>query len=96
MTKFEELMDIITRKKNKVKGNVDQQDNDDDSMEVAGSEGTKQPLISCGDDDIDGSIIDDLYRKPRHKPLMGEFCAKVGSGLLNGNIRIQNKEEKGH
>ena len=74
MTKFEELMDIIARKKNRNKGKVAQED--DDSLEVAGSEGTKQPLISCGDEDIDGSIIDDLYRKPRHRPLMGEFAQK--------------------
>jgi hypothetical protein len=73
MTKFEELMDIISREKNK-----DQKNNsaEIDSLEVAGSESSKTPLLSCGDDDIDGSIIDDLYRKPRHKPLMGEFAEK--------------------
>jgi hypothetical protein len=75
MTKSEELMDIIVRNKNKGKNSELDKDGDD-SLEVAGSEGTKQPLISCGDKEMDGSIIHDLYRKPRHKPLMGEFAEK--------------------
>lgn len=64
MTKFEELIDIISRKKNKDKNskleNVDKQE---ELLEVAGSEGSKTPFISCGDDEIDGSIIEELYKK---------------------------------
>jgi hypothetical protein len=74
MTKFEELQDIIARKRNQTYNS--EVDNNDLELEVAGSESSKMPLLSCGDDDIDGSIIDDLYRKPRHKPLMGEFAEK--------------------
>jgi hypothetical protein len=74
MTKFEELTDIISRKKNKDKTSTDV--NNKEELEVAGSESSKTPLLSCGDNDIDGSIIDDLYRKSRHKPLMGEFAEK--------------------
>ena len=72
MTKFEELTDIIARKKNKNE-NKTELDNDD-NLEVAGSESSKTPLLSCGDDDIDGSIIDELYKKAKHKPLEGQFA----------------------
>lgn len=69
MTKFEELMDIISNKKNK--GKLEQENNDNNQLEVAGSESTKSPLISFGDDETDMSLTDQLYRS-RHKPLMGE------------------------
>jgi hypothetical protein len=65
MTKFEELIDIIARKKNK---NSKLDFDKEEELEVAGSESSKTSLLSCGDDDIDGSIIEDLYRKGRHKP----------------------------
>jgi hypothetical protein len=74
MTKFEELSEAITRKRNQTYNF--EVDYNDLELEVAGSESSKTPLLSCGDDDIDGSIIDDLFRKPRHKPLMGEFAEK--------------------
>lgn len=75
MTKFEELQEIIARKKNKGKNEnkneLDSHDNLD--LEVVGSESSKAPLITPADDDQDGSIIDELY-KPRHKPLSGYFA----------------------
>jgi hypothetical protein len=73
MTKFEELQEIIARKKNKDKNSavVDKEE----ELAVAGSESTKKPLISCGDEDMDGSIIDDLYRKGRHRPNDGPGAA---------------------
>lgn len=73
MTKFEELMDVISRKKNKAKGKVELE-HEDDSLEVTGSESSKTPLLSCGDDDMDMDLIDQLYRKPKHKPLEGQFA----------------------
>jgi hypothetical protein len=77
MTKFEELSEAIS-KRNKNKKNTsystDADKEEEEELEVAGSESSKRPLLSCGDDDIDGSISDDLYRKPRYKPLMGEFA----------------------
>ena len=61
MTKFEELQNIITRNKNKNNGKNSELVNDNvDSLEVAGSESSKTPLLSCGDEEIDGSIVDDL------------------------------------
>jgi len=69
MTKFEGLTDIIARKKNKNE-NKTELDNDD-NLEVAGSESSKTPLLSCGHDDMDMALVDQLYRKPKHKPLEG-------------------------
>ena len=48
MTKFEELTNIIARNKNKGKGKAKDKNelDSDNELEVAGSEGTKQPLIS--------------------------------------------------
>lgn len=74
MTEFEELRDIISRKKNK-NSNLDNVYVKED-LEVAGSETSKTPLLSCGDEEIDGSIVDDLYRKSKHKPLEGQFAQK--------------------
>ena len=62
MTKFEELMDIINRKKGISKTPLSDS-NDSHELEVAGSEGSKSPLLECGDDEIDGSIIEELYKK---------------------------------
>lgn len=77
MTKFEELQEIITRNKNKGKGKgkIEQQDNDDNELEVAGSEGTKQPLISCGDDETDPDLLDQLHRSFKTKPNNGSNSA---------------------
>ncbi|MGI0032131.1 MAG: hypothetical protein ACRD97_02540 [Nitrososphaeraceae archaeon] len=57
MTKFEELMNIIAGNKRKQNNNRNELDNYDNQLEVAGSESSKTSLLSCGDDDIDGSII---------------------------------------
>jgi hypothetical protein len=72
MTKFEELQDIIARKRNQTYNS--EVDNNDLELEVAGSESSKTPLLSCGDDDMDMDLIDQLYRKPKHKPLEGQFA----------------------
>ena len=78
MTKFEELIDIITRNKNKNKGKNEslkqEEDQQEDEIEVAGSEPTKRPIISFGDDQTDMDLIDQLYFKPKHKPLEGQFA----------------------
>lgn len=74
MTKFEELSELIARRNKNQNSELDV-DNVEE-LEVAGSETSKSPLLSCGDDEIDGSIIDDLYRKAKYKPLMGEFAEK--------------------
>jgi hypothetical protein len=73
MTKFEELSEAIARKKNNSK-----KGNEDDSLEVevAGTETTKKPLVSFADDETDMDLIDQLYFKPKHKPLTGEFSEK--------------------
>lgn len=77
MTKFEELVDIITRNKNKNKNDKTKSSNskdEDQEIEVAGSESTKKPIISFGDDQTDMDLIDQLYFKGKHKPLEGQFA----------------------
>jgi hypothetical protein len=79
MTKFEELMDITKRKtrsqnKNESIGN----EPDQEELEVAGSESSKTPLLLCGDEDIDGSIVDDLYRKGQAQTTGRAICRKLG------------------
>jgi hypothetical protein len=74
MTKFEELQEIISGKKNKDRNSPDVDNKEE--LEVAGSESSKTPLLSCGDDETDMDLIDQLYFKPKHKPLMGEFAEK--------------------
>jgi hypothetical protein len=78
MTKFEELVDIISRKKNNDKKNIEKNSiisDDDLELEVAGSESSKMPLLSCGDNDMDMDLIDQLYRKPKHRPNDGSGAA---------------------
>jgi hypothetical protein len=50
-------MNIIAGNKRKQNNSRNELDNYDNQLEVAGSESSKMPLLSCGDDDIDGSII---------------------------------------
>lgn len=75
MTKFEELTDIITRNKNK--GNnkaqlAEEEFDDDQEIEVAGSEKSKAPLVSFATDETDMDLTDQLYHSAKHKPTMGE------------------------
>jgi hypothetical protein len=73
-------MDIIARKKNNsLKGGTNaalNSDNENDELEVSGTETTKKPLVTFGDEETDMDLINQLYFKPRHKPLMGEFAQK--------------------
>jgi len=81
MTKFEELVDIINHKRSSENKNISVGNElDQNELEVAGSESSKTPLLSCGDDEIDGSIIDVLYRKAKHKPNEGFGSAPWDSG----------------
>lgn len=79
MTKFEELMDIISRKKNK--GKLEKENNDDNHLEVAGTESTttKGPLVATANDELDPDIIDMLYTKPRNVPNRGENASSWDS-----------------
>ena len=77
MTKFDELMDIISRKKN-----TDSQISDDrtkEKLEVAGSESSKTPLISCGDDQTDPGLLDQLHRSIKTKPNDGSGASSWDS-----------------
>ena len=77
MTKFEELMDIISRKKN-----TDSQISDDrtkEELEVAGSESSKTPLISCGDDQTDPDLLGQLHRSIKTKPNDGSGASSWDS-----------------
>lgn len=71
MTKFDELVDIITRNKNKNKKNKDDvsdRAHQDQELEVAGSEGSKNPIITFGDSETDPDLLDQLHRSPKLKP----------------------------
>jgi hypothetical protein len=73
MTKFEELMDLIGRNKNKsakkiIANDNDKQEDNDIELQVSGSESTRAPLVASASEDLDPDIIDMLYTKPRHKP----------------------------
>ena len=56
MTKFEELQDIIARNKNK-NSKLKNVNKEEELLEVAGSESSKTPLLSCGDDDKEGALL---------------------------------------
>ena len=73
MTKFDELMDIIARKKNK--DNPSQKSDQDENLEVAGSEGSKSPLLECGTDETDPGLLDQLHRSYKTKPNDGSGSA---------------------
>jgi hypothetical protein len=75
MTKFEELMDIINRKKGISKTPLSDS-NDSHELEVAGSEGSKSPLLECGDDDMDPGLLDQLDRSAKTKPNDGTGAAR--------------------
>ena len=80
MTKFEELMDLITHNKNKSRKIIaeDKQDNDIE-LEVAGTESTKGPLVATASEEMEPDLIDQLYTKPRHVPLRGEYASSWDS-----------------
>lgn len=76
MTKFEELMDVISRKKNSsLKGSDTRTLNteeENDSLEVAGSESSKRPLISCADDQTDPDLLDHFTGQSRPNQTTGQ------------------------
>ena len=69
MTKFEELSEAIAKKNNSKK---EYEDNDSLEVEVAGTETTKKPLVSFGDDETDKDLIDQLYSSVRNRVPKGE------------------------
>jgi hypothetical protein len=76
MSKFEELSEAIARKNKNRNSELEAHKEEELELEVAGTELTNVPLLSCGDDENDMDHIDQLYFKPKHKPLMGEFAEK--------------------
>jgi hypothetical protein len=70
MTKFEELMNIT--KKNKEK-KIDDDKKETDGLEVSGltDSGNGQPNIGFASDEQDMPLTDQIYRG-KHKPSMGE------------------------
>ena len=80
MTKFDELMDIIARKKNKGKvADPLLEDKEEEELEVSGSESTRAPLVATADEELDPDLIDMLYTKPRHVPNRGEGASSWDS-----------------
>lgn len=74
MTKLDDLRDYL-RNKNKPKGEnsaQDKQQEQDFSIDVDGSEASRNPLASFGDDETDPNLVDQLYLSPKNRPLRGE------------------------
>ena len=78
MTKFEELMDIISRKKNK-DSKFENVDKEEELLEVADSEGSKTPLLECGTDETDPGLLDQLHISAKTKPNDGTGAASWDS-----------------
>jgi len=78
MTKFEELMDIISRKKNK-DSKFENVDKEEELLQVAGSEGSKTPLLECGTDETDPGLLDQLHISAKTKPNDGTGAASWDS-----------------
>ncbi len=77
MTKFDELMDLITHNKNKDKkttlaSNSKFDDDKDIEIEVSGSDSTRAPLVAAASEDLDPDLIDMLYRSNRNRVPRGE------------------------
>jgi hypothetical protein len=75
MTKFEELVDIISRKKNNDKKNIEKNSiisDDDIEIEVSGTDSTRAPLVASANEELDPDIIDMLYRSNRNRVPRGE------------------------
>jgi len=86
VTKFDELMDLIGRNKNKDKKNAiksnniaEDKEDDDIELEVSGSESTRAPLVAAANEDTDPDIINTLYTKARHKPNDGSGASSWDS-----------------
>lgn len=74
MTRFEELTDIITRKKNKKKQDTDIE------VEVSGlSPSSGNPLVSHGNEETDPDLIDQLYRNYKSRPNNGQGASSWDS-----------------
>jgi hypothetical protein len=75
MTNFEELVDIISRKKNNEKKNIEKNSiisDDDIEIEVSGTDSTRAPLVASANEELDPDIIDMLYRSNRNRVPRGE------------------------
>jgi hypothetical protein len=80
MTKFDELMDLITHNKNKCrKIIVDDKQDDDIQLEVSGSDSTRAPLVAAASEDLDPDLIDMLYRSNRNRAPRGEGASSWDS-----------------
>ena len=77
MTKFDELVDIIARKKNSA-GSTNGASTKEE-IQVAGSEGSKTPILECGDDDMDPGLLDQLHRSGKTKTNDGSGAASWDS-----------------
>lgn len=82
MTKFEELVDINSRKKNNDKKNIEKNSiisDDDIEIEVSGTDSTRAPLVASANEELDPDIIDMLYRSNRNRVPRGEGASSWDS-----------------
>jgi len=70
-------MNIVNKSKNNAKPNSklvpESDESQQEELQVSGlTAGTGQPNMEFASDEQDMDLIDQLYSKPKHKPLMGE------------------------
>jgi len=74
MTKLDDLRDYL-RNKNKPKDDSVRKnltEKEDFSLEVSGSDSSRDPMASFGTDESDPDLVDQLYLSPKNRPLRGE------------------------
>jgi hypothetical protein len=71
VTRFEELINDINKKNKKTSNENNSQD---ELVKVSGltGSGSGQPNMEFATEEQDPDLVDQLYLKPKHKPLMGE------------------------
>jgi len=76
LTKLDDLRAIL-HNKNKPKDdagntNIANTEKQEFSLEVAGSESSRDPMASFGTDESDPDLVDQLYLSPKNRPLRGD------------------------
>ena len=69
-------MDLVNKKKNSERPN---KIFDSEDLEAAGSEGSKIPLLECGDDETDPDLLSQLNMKAKTKPNDGSNASSWDS-----------------
>ena len=73
MTKLDDLRDYLRNKNKKpIAEKAIAETTKDFSLEVSGSDSSRDPMASFGTDESDPDLVDQLYLSPKNRPLQGE------------------------